>query len=354
MLINNEEMTKITLNLLNNKLNNFINIRSFKNQLNPFIYIEDEKNEFYLYLKDNYEEIDLIRWFENCTYLDSAKKRMINKGYSEDDICCIEKVLSRFGLFFVINLNERSDKDYRGFFFILQLNHISNIKKTKLPTKIELDYLSTKLIKSLLAELFLNGEDFKRFYVKSGELYFKTDNIGDMLFLDAIRNIHQNDSNLNVYSQLRNFHLAMVEILTPKELNVNFLLDNCDLNDYNLPLAYCENFLTELYANNLRILSAIKDIINPLQSSAELFVSNMILMNFIFFCLLDEPDNILILREYLNDENDFNKILQAIISRKLIIKKSDFVGIIDSDSLDRILQNECTIFFNILYEINRK
>lgn len=251
-------------------------------------------------------------------------------------------------------MNERSDKDYRAIFFILQLNHINNIKKAKHPlTKTKIDSLSTKLIRGLLAELFLNGEDFTRFYIKSGDLYFKTDNIDDILFLDAIRNIHYNDSNLTVYSQLRNFHLAMVEILTPKELNVNFLLDICDLTDYNLSLAYCDSFLPEFYANNIRILSAIKDIINPLQSSSELFVSNMILMNFIFFGLLDEPENILILREYLDDESDFSKILQSIVSRKLIIKKSDFAGIIDSDYLEKISQNECTSFFNIIYEINR-
>ena len=85
------------------------------------------------------------------------------------------------------------------------------------------------------------------------------------------------------------------------------------------------------------------------QSSNEIFISNMLLMSYIFYFLKCEQRNILQIKKYLNDDDVFLRFFEAIIKRRLIIGKEHFTDLGLDDYLSKIQLNE-THFYNILNE----
>jgi len=73
-------------------------------------------------------------------------------------------------------------------------------------------------------------------------------------------------------------------------------------------------------------------------------------MNYSFYILKSKPREILKLKKHVNDETLFNKLLEALITRRMAINKSLFENISIGQDLSLIKDNP-TSFYNILYSL---
>ena len=113
---------------------------------------------------------------------------------------------------------------------------------------------------------------------------------------------------------------------------------------------YPDVFLHACAHDRPRIFTALHDTVNPLQSTENLFVSNILLMNYAFYILKSNPRDILTLKKYVNDQVVFGKLLEAIIRRRMAVGKASFEKIAIGHDLSLIAEPPGA-FYNILYTL---
>ncbi|ERK07872.1 hypothetical protein L580_1936 [Serratia fonticola AU-P3(3)] len=323
------------------KLRCFLNTRNKTRRWKGFSYLKWGDDFLNLNLTINKRKLNIIRWFDDLPDIEERKFVMLRNKFTENDYDCIKVVLSRFGLLFRIN-NKRSDKDYRLFFFVLQLINMKNNKSIGLKR----NELMTSLCQQFLCELFMPYEDFSRFSVDNDSVLFETENIGSVNLVDII-NILFLEKQTDNSCAFGMFYASLLDYLfvsDNKKYHLNF-------DDRNEKFIYPDLFISHLNDDDKKnkLFIIINDILNFSQSSNEIFISNMLLMNFIFYFLKSDSKNMLQIKKCLNDDV-FLRFFEAVIKRRLIIGKNHFTDLGLDDYLLKIQLNE-THFYDILHEM---
>lgn len=317
--------------LFNYKLCCFLNTRNKARRWKGYSYMKWEEGVFDLNLVVNKIKLDPIRWFDHLPDIEERKKVILEIKLTDNDFECIKTVLSRFGYLFKMH-KKQSDKDYRLFFFVIQL---INMKNNKSIGEKRNEFL-TSLCQQLLCELFLCYEDFSRFSVDDDGVLFETENIGSVNLVDIIDLVFL-DKKTDNSCALAIFYTSILGFL--------FFSDNkkyhLSFDDKNEKFIYPELFINHLNdeSKKNKLFIIINDALNLSQSSNEVFISNMLLMNFIFYFLKIDPRNIFQIKQCLNDDV-FSRFLEAVIKRRLIIGKHHFSELGLDDYLLKVQLNE--------------
>lgn len=327
--------------LFHYKLCCFLNTRNKARRWKGFSYIKWEEDVLNLNVVVNKRKLDLVRWYDNLSDIEERRAVILNNKLTDNDFECIKTVLSRFGYLFKIQ-KKQSDKDYRLFFFVIQLINIKNNKSIG----DRRNEFMTSLCQQLLCELFLCYEDFSRFSVDDGGVLFETENIGFVNLVDLL-NLLLLDKKTDDSCGLGIFYISLIRFLfvsDNEKYNLNF-------DDKNEKFIYPDFFIRHLNdeTKKRKLFNLIPDMLDLSQSSNEIFISNMLLMSYIFHFLKCEPRNILQIKQCLNDDAVFLRFFEAVIKRRLIIGKNHFTGLGLDDYLLKIQLNE-TQFYNILHE----
>ncbi|MBU9979211.1 hypothetical protein KTP48_10695 [Proteus mirabilis] len=332
----------ILFELFNYKLCCFLNTRNKARRWKYFSYVKWEEDVFDLNLRIEKTKLDLIHWFDNLSDFEERKTVILKSKFTYNDIECIKILLSRFGYMFRIN-KICSDKDYRLFYFVLQLINVKNDNIGE-----ERNDLMTSLCQQFLCELFMSYEDFSRFIVNEQGIFFETENIGHVNLISII-NLLFFDNGTESSHALGQFYLSLIDFLFVRD-GRRYQYYLC-FNDKNEKFIHSNIFIDYLNdkEKQRKLFSLIEDILNPLQSSSEIFVSNMLIMNYIFYFFKDEPSGLLKIKAYLDNDEMFFHFFEAIIKRRLIIGKQHFYNLGLENYLIRIKLNE-THFYNILSE----
>jgi hypothetical protein len=270
---------------------------------------------------------------------------MAKNGFTESDCYALVLVLSRLGYLLEIDNRQRTNKDYFIFFYLIQL---ISLKNSSIDAHAQ---LRKHMLRLLLFELSIDDEVYRRFSIEGHRLMMATDALGPLAFLDVIDLVYEaikagDRKEHALLGNLKNYQASVVSLLTePDEGSCRF-----KLNDRHSALMYPEVFLIAYTQNRRQVFNALIDTINPLQSTENLFVSNMILMNYSFYILRKQPREILKLKKYVNDETLFGKLLEALIMRRMGVTRALFETILTGHDLS-LIKDEQTSFYNILYSL---
>lgn len=331
----------------------FLNSRNSFRVGEGFLYENDtDVGASFLKLDLKSERRDLIRWYDDLPYLANSKGRMLKYGYTENDMECVETFLSRLGYLFRIDNRCRTNKDYNLLYFILQLTNLKECRGggNSSDDDERLDALMSQLFQAFLCELFLHYETFSRFSVKSGELMFETECVGEKKIIDIINEIHSPIECSSLYEPLKLFHLTLVEFLISPSLLLKdrFVFDGVFSDDIYADLVFPEVFVNGFDKNKEQIFSALRNIFNSLQSTKEIFVSNIILTNYVFYVLKNSPSKVLEFKNFINDDNEFFNIMKLIICRRIMMSRRKFSGFGMDNILERIPKDEDFEFYNLI------
>lgn len=332
-------------NLFSYKLENFLNIRSHPKELGSIFYEEEEISLFSVVArKSNGSTFSVSRW-QDLFSVSAFNKTMSKIGFTEPDCYALLLVLSRFGYLLEIDNRQRTNKDYFIFFYFIQLICLKN-------SHLDADeQIRNYMLRFLLFELSIDDEAYRRFSIKDNQIIMATDVLGPLAFLDVIDLIYDT---LKAHSRkehallatLKNYQASVIKLLAQPDGRRYRLT----INDRHSELMYPDVFLNTYAQNKKQIYNVLIDTINPLQSTENLFVSNIILMNYSFYVLKNKPQEILKLKKYVNDDLLFGKLLEALINRRMAVNRAMFEMIDIDHELSSIKDNH-TSFYNILYRL---
>lgn len=329
--------------LLSNKLENFLNIRPCAKAQGPVFHEQDEIGLLLLAArKSDGSRVFVSRWHDLFS-VGAFQRSMAKSGFSEPDCHAILVVLSRFGHLLDIDNRRRINKDYFVFFYLVQLIRLKN-------SRIDADgRIRNHMLRFLLFELGIDDEVYRRFGIRDDRMAMTTDALGSMDFLHVIDMVYDaldaaGRKEHALLATLKDYQASVVRLLAQPD-GVDHRLA---INDRNGGFMY-PDILLETYArNDKRIFMALADTVDPLQSTENLFVSNMILMNYSFHVLKERPREILELKRRIGDDRRFGKLLEALIKRRMEIDRASFEGIDVGHDLSAI-EDDRASFYNILY-----
>ena len=304
------------LELLSYKLENFLNVRPYPKALGAVFYEEDEPALLYVVArKHNGAPFSVSRW-QDLFSTSAFEKAMLKNGFTEPDCYALLLVLSRFGYLLEIDNRQRTNKEYFIFFYLIQLISLKN-------SALDADArLRNYMLRFLLFELSIDDEAYRRFRIEGNQLMMATDGLGPVAFLDVIDLVYKaikadSRKEHELLSTLKTFQTSTVRLLTePDATHYRFAI-----NDRHSELMYPDVFLPTYAQDRQKIFDALIDAVNPLQSTENLFVSNMVVMNYAFHVLRDKPREILKLKKYVRDEALFGQLLEVIIMRRMAVNK---------------------------------
>ena len=329
--------------LLSYKLEHFLNVRPYPQALGAVFYEADEPSRLIVVArKHNGAPFSVSRW-QDLFSVSAFEKAMLKNGFTEPDCYALLLVLSRFGYLLEIDNRQRTNKDYFIFFYLIQLISLKN-------SALDADArLRNHMLRFLLFELSIDDEAYRRFSIEGNQLMMATDGLGSVAFLDVIERVYKTlkaDSRKEheLLSTLKTFQTSTVRLLTePDDTHYRFAI-----NDRYSELMYPDVFLPTYAQDRQKIFDALIDAVNPLQSTANLFVSNMVVMNYAFHILKNKPREILKLKKHVRDEALFGQLLEVIIMRRMAVNKAMFEQIPTGHDLS-LIKDEQTAFYNILY-----
>lgn len=329
--------------LLSYKLENFLNVRPYPKALGAVFYKEDEPSLLNVVAKKhNGAPFSVSRW-RDLFSTSAFEKAMLKNGFTEPDCYALLLVLSRFGYLLEIDNRQRTNKEYFIFFYLIQLISLKN-------STLDADSrLRNYMLRFLLFELSIDDEAYRRFSIEGNQLMMATDGLGSVAFLDVIDLVYKaikadSRKEHQLLSTLKTFQTSTVRLLSePDDTHYR-----CAINDRHSELMYPDVFLPTYAQDRQKIFDALIDAVNPLQSTANLFVSNMVVMNYAFHVLKDKPHEILKLKKHVRDEALFGQLLEVIIMRRMAVNKALFEKIPTGHDLS-LIKDEQTAFYNILY-----
>ena len=204
----------------------------------------------------------------------------------------------------------------------------------------------TILLQELLCELFMNQEDFSRFKVEDEGVIFITENLGPLYLLDFVDLFFLDKKTINSEC-LGLFYFSLISFLCVKDKGRYRL----DFDDKNERFIYFD-FFCDFSGNERKekqFFKAISGILDKSQSTQEIFISNMLVMAYIFYVLKDAPANILKLKEFIQEEDVFFHLLEAVIKRRLIVSHHHFRNLGLEPYLRKVKVNESQ-FYDIVSE----
>jgi len=332
-------------NLLSYKLENFLNIRPCPKELGVVFYEEDEPALLRVVTrKHNGLPFSVSRWHDLFS-IGAFEKAMSKNGFTDSDCYALLLVLSRFGYLLEIDNRQRTNKDYFIFFYLIQL---ISLKNSPLDEDAQ---LRNHMLRFLLFELSIDDEAYRRFSIEGHQLMMMTDTLGPVAFLDIIDLVYkalkaEGRKENALFSTLKSYQAGIVRLLVEPD-KTRYRLP---INDRHSELMYADVFLDAYAHDKRRVFSALIDTLNPLQSTENLFVSNLILMNYSFHILKDKPREILKLKKHLDDEVIFGRLLEAIIRRRMAVDKALFEKVPTGHDLS-LINDDHPLFYNILYRL---
>lgn len=329
--------------LLSYKLENFLNVRPYPNALGAVFYKEYEPSLLTVVArKHDGAPFSVSRWHDLFS-TSAFEKAVLKNGFTESDCYALLLVLSRFGYLLEIDNRQRTNKEYFIFFYLIQLISLKN-------SALDADArLRNYMFRFLLFELSIDDEAYRRFSIEGNQLKMATDGLGSVIFLDVIDLVYKaikadSRKEHELLNTLKTFQTSTVRLLTePDDTRYRFAI-----NDRNSELMYPDVFLPTYAQDRQKIFDALIDAVNPLQSTANLFVSNMVVMNFAFHILKEKPREILKLKKHVRDEALFGQLLEVIIMRRMAVNKAMFEKIPTGHDLS-LIGDEQALFYNILY-----
>ncbi|QXI28451.1 hypothetical protein [Pseudomonas vanderleydeniana] len=329
--------------LLSCKLEHFLNARPLPREPGAVFYLEEEPALLSVVArKRNGKPLCASRW-QDLFSLGTFQKAMSKRGFTEPDCYALLLVLSRFGYLLEIDNRQRTNREYFIFFYLIQLIGLKN-------SPFDADAKTRNhMLRFLLFELSIDDEAYRRFSIQDDRWVMTTDALGTVPFLEVIEQVYQalkaqSRKESELLGTLKDYQASIVELLaTPEGTAHRFAL-----NDRYSELVYPDVFLATYAQDRTRVLEALADTINPLQSTENLFVSNLILMNYSFHILKSRPRELLKLRKHVADEALFGKLLEAIITRRMSIDKALLEKLPLGESLSLVKHNDA-LFYNILY-----
>lgn len=329
--------------LLSYKLAHFLNVRPRPRTLGAVFYEEDEPalHSAAIRMRDG-TALFVSRWQDLfCERAFAAA--MSRRGFSEDDRYAVLLVLSRFGYLLQIDNRQRTNKDYFVFFYLLQLIGLKN-------GALDADArIRNHMLRFLLFELSIDDAAYRRFGIEGGRMVMATDALGTLPVLDVIEQVYA------AIGAERSQEHAALRVLRACQTGIVRLLAESDgvrhrfaLDDRLGELVYPDVFLPAYVQDRTRIFDALADTLHPLQSTENLFVSNMILMNYSFYVLKDRPGEICELQRHFDDPPLFARLLEALLRRRMAVDKALFATLPLGLDLGAI-RDDAGAFYNILY-----
>ncbi|MDC9594719.1 hypothetical protein [Xenorhabdus sp. IM139775] len=326
------------------KLENFLNVRACKKEFDDIFYIEDEKDLFLIAArKSNGNAVTFTRWHDLVS-LKRLKKKFIEKGFNEKDFESIILILSRFSYLLQINNRERMNQDIFIFYYVLQLACCNSDHDHSID-----DETKNFMFRFLLFELSMDYDSYTRFKIEADDIFFyshsgKKNKLSSMI--NFIYNTLQEEENkeLNLLLLIKEFQLGVIDLLTkPRGIE-----EVVKLNDHNLHLIDPSVFVKTYKKNHRKIVSSLVEVTNKWQSTNNLFISNMILMNYSYYILRNNPSNIMRIKRIIKDDKIFSDILTAIVKRKFHVKEEFLFKMELQKYIKKSTKNEA-FFYNIIY-----
>ncbi|WP_445373794.1 hypothetical protein ACSLVK_14940 [Photorhabdus tasmaniensis] len=326
------------------KLENFLNVRSCKKEFDNLFYIEEEKDLFLIGAKkSNGYAVTFTRWHDLVS-LKKLKKKLFEKGFNEEDCESIVLILSRLPYLFQINNRERMNQDIFIFYYVLQLACCKDDDEFNIDDKIK-----NFMFRFLLFELSMDYESYTRFKIEDDDILFYPHD-GKKIKLSSIINFmydtlqEEKNKELDLLFLIKDFQLDVIEFLTkPRRIE-----DIIKLNDYNLYLIEPSVFMRTYKYSYKKIVSALVDATNKWQSTNNLFISNMIIMNYSYYILKNNSRGIMKLKRFIKDDKLFSDILTVIVKRNFHIKEE----FLFNPELQKYIKKKTkkeAFFYNIIY-----
>ncbi|MDC9595206.1 hypothetical protein [Xenorhabdus sp. IM139775] len=114
---------------------------------------------------------------------------------------------------------------------------------------------------------------------------------------------------------------------------INFLIFHDEgyylpFEDYNMDYTYPDFFINKYSEDRSEVFKVIKDCVSSEQEHVNVFVSKIILMNYIYYVLKNKPEEILCLKTFCGKSNDlFLDILSFILKMRFYVRKEHFKGL---------------------------
>ncbi|WP_197254712.1 hypothetical protein [Paenibacillus dendritiformis] len=259
------------------RLENFLNARACRKRFGNVFYAEDEPSLFLVASnKTNGKPVSFTRWHDLFS-ISRWEQRMLARGWSEQDCYIIKLALSRFGHLFDIDNRQRTNKDYFVFFYVIQLITLKN------SPMVDNDKVKNHMLCFLLFELSMEYDAYSRFYIQNNKLLYSSDHRGEVDFLEVIATVYdvlevEKRKEKALLFTMKNFHESVVHFLvTPDSEEYRI-----DFDDWNIDFIYPDFFMKMLAQDSRKVFNAMIDAVDVRQSNYNLFVSNMILMNYSF------------------------------------------------------------------------
>ncbi|MDE9456018.1 hypothetical protein [Xenorhabdus bovienii] len=261
-------------------------------------------------------------------------------GFANIDYYNINLIINR--MFFIFDINKEAcfyRKELSKFYYQYQASHYKSNDKTRI-----------FFLGRLFAEVWVWDLAYKRLSIRNGELLYTAESgvayyIHDLIdrFCDMIKAF-----SLPKYLQ------EMLDFINPMLHEcIDFMWGKNESYDFNVTnVKYVEGkyFLETYRTNKAIIFNVLKDCVRDSQSSRELLISHMIIMDYSFFVLKYHPTDFLLLKEYLkNDDDMFVKILSLIVNIGFHVDKKTFFGLGLSEYIDKV-SRDYHLLYNYYFE----
>ncbi|MGJ0580182.1 hypothetical protein ACR71G_19495 [Xenorhabdus bovienii] len=316
---------------------------------NQFLYYEvdiEKENNQSLCFKEGDEGLQVSSWDylfneyisgEYWKYIpDEFVKDKGIPGFVNMDYSGVNLIINNMFFIFDINKNVYSyRKELAKFHYQYQTSHYKGD-----------DDVRIFFIRKLLFEMWVWDLAYDKLTLKKDELIFTAES-------GVSYNIHELIDRLcdiiRVFS-LPEHLLEMLNFINPMLHEcIDFILGKNEIYDLNFDdvnLKYIDgNYFSDTYQNKKEaILNALKDCARDSQSPRELFVSHLIIRNYSFFVLKNKPDEILLLKSFLSDNDEvFIKVLSLAIDIGFCVWKDSFDGLDLEKYLDKVEETDFLI-----------
>ncbi|WP_340618967.1 hypothetical protein [Xenorhabdus entomophaga] len=305
--------------------------RLFNKRANPidndeilFEQCDEEFNEIISLKVENNSDFSLHRWYE-C----------LNEKKIPCDLHCYKpydpfngslRVLPN--IFSITNNDYYQGKNLFISYFIHQLKSIGRVS-----AKNNIDQCKSDFINYLFYEIGFGDNFDKDFIVEDDILYFIYDkNEGKNKkekVIDILSSMHKlakkyvKKGQEETLIKVNKFHCDTIDFLTSNDENYHLPFE-----DYNIDYTYPDFFTKRYYENQSEIFKVIKDCVSSGQERVNVFVSKLIVMNYIYYVLKNQPEEILLLKEFCGKSNDlFFDILSFILKIRFYVRKEHFKGL---------------------------
>ncbi|QBC02396.1 hypothetical protein [Enterobacter cloacae] len=323
------------------KIEHFTNARAEIDSFGKYFYVQDEPDLFSVcFKKEKGKPAELSRWqtcFPKIMFHRSLKKL----GLSEDGMYAFEVFLSRLGYLFQIDNRQRIDKDIFILFYIYQLVSLKNSKE---------DYAikaKNYFLRFLCFEMGMDYDSYNLLCITNDGLCINTiqhDNVSVLSLLEQFYLQLGKKKDLEDTQSIKHYQLSVLSFLFIEDKENNHLL----FNDTNCYLSDPNTFMYTYKKSKKVIYKALEQCFDKYQSTKNLLISNFILMNYSYYIVRDNLEDLKALRKNVS-QDVFEKIISAIVYRGFFVDEAKILKLIDEYNVKP--EREGYMLFNLIYSI---